>query len=193
MRATAEICLFADDDVVYNDDYSEIVEKEFAKNPKADVIVFNMKQRREGEILQDSVFKNGFIGRKKASPYGTFLIGFRSARIKAQNVMFHRMFGGGTEYSCGEDTIFLQDCIKKGLKVYRTTALIGTVIHSESTWFKGYSDKYFYDKGVIYNYLFPFLAKPLCFYHVIKHRKMYKGYGVKKAIHQMWKGTKVNF
>ncbi|MBQ7346470.1 MAG: glycosyltransferase family 2 protein [Clostridia bacterium] len=193
MRASAEICLFADDDVVYYDNYAEIIEKEFIENPKADVIVFNMKWSRNGVDLRDCVHKKGFIGRKKASSYGTYLIGFRSARIKAKNIVFHRMFGGGTEYSCGEDTIFLQDCIKKGLKVYRTTSTIGIVYHGESTWFKGYTDKFFYDKGVLYKYIYPLLAKPLSLYHVIKHRKMYSNFGIKKAFIQMWKGTKVKF
>lgn len=188
MRATGEICLFADDDVVYEDDYVEKVEKAFLEQPKADVIIFNVKESRNGEPLKDYVTKNRFVGRKGVSSFATFTIGIRTKRIKEKNIVFHRMFGGGAEFSCGEDTIFLQDCINRGLKVYTCSACIGTVFHSESQWFEGYTEKYFVDKGVLYYYLYPRMAKALSLYHVIKHRNLYKDVGIKKAINYMWCG-----
>ena len=127
MRAKAEICLFADDDVVYEDDYVEKVEKAFSEHPKADVIIFNVKESRNGEMLRDYVMKDRFVGRKGVSSFATFTIGIRTDKIKEKNITFHRMFGGGAEYSCGEDTIFLQDCVKRGLKIFTCTSTIGTV------------------------------------------------------------------
>src|SRR5690554_3439396 len=41
MRASADICLFADDDVVYSENYESVILNEFVNNPKADVIIFN--------------------------------------------------------------------------------------------------------------------------------------------------------
>lgn len=188
MRADANVCLFADDDIVYENDYTEKVEKAFSENPKADVIIFNVKESRDGKPLSDYVTKNRFVGRKGVSSFATFTIGFRTQRIKEKNIVFHRMFGGGTEYSCGEDTIFLQDCIKKGLKIYTCTSTIGKVQHTESSWFHGYTEKYFMDKGVLYHYLYPRLSKMLAIYHVLKHRDVYSEVGVKKAVSLMWKG-----
>ena len=46
MRAEADICLFADDDMVYVDGYGEILERLFSENPKADVIIFNIKENQ---------------------------------------------------------------------------------------------------------------------------------------------------
>lgn len=40
-KANAEIILFADDDVTYNDDYVEIINSEFEKNKDADGIMLN--------------------------------------------------------------------------------------------------------------------------------------------------------
>lgn len=188
MRADAPICLLADDDLVYEDGYVEKVKKAFSENPKADVIIFNVKESRNGEPLRDYVNKNRFVGRKGVSSFATFTIGFRTQCIKKKNIVFHRMFGGGADYSCGEDTIFLQDCIKKGLNIYTCTTTIGIVRHSESTWFNGYSKKYFVDKGVLYQYLYPRLSKILAIYHVIKHRDIYSEVGIKKAIGFMWEG-----
>ena len=45
MRATGDICLFADDDMVYVDDYVEKVKNMFALHPYADVIVFNLIEK----------------------------------------------------------------------------------------------------------------------------------------------------
>ena len=45
MRADADICLFADDDMVYEDNYVEIIENAFRDNPYADVIVFISEKR----------------------------------------------------------------------------------------------------------------------------------------------------
>ena len=36
MRATGDICLFADDDMVYEDGYAEVIEKAFNDFPRAD-------------------------------------------------------------------------------------------------------------------------------------------------------------
>ena len=41
MRADADICLFADDDVRYDDHYAEKILTEFSKHPEADVLLFN--------------------------------------------------------------------------------------------------------------------------------------------------------
>lgn len=190
MRADAEICLFADDDVVYYDDYVEKIEKAFNDNPKADIIIFNLKRSINGQLL-NVVHKEKFVGKKGISPYGTVFIGIRLDKIKKKNIVFHSMFGGGAEYSCGEDTIFLQDCLKKGLKIYTCTSTIGIVNYGTSTWFNGYTDKYFIDKGVLYRYLYPHLAKILSIYHVLKHKKIYAEVGMKKAIAFMWKGTDI--
>ena len=42
MRATGDICLFADDDMRYIDEYEEMVIRAFKDNPDADVVVFNL-------------------------------------------------------------------------------------------------------------------------------------------------------
>ena len=185
MRASGDIGLIADDDVVYCDDYVETVSAFFEKTPKADVVIFNMKVKRGDEPFAEIVKKTQRIGKKKAARYGTYCIGVRIASIRQANVYFHLEFGGGAKYSCGEDTIFLQECLKKGLRVYTCADLIGTVNHGESTWFTGYNDKFFVDKGVCYRHLHPRLFWALAFYHCFRHRDMYKQYGWMKAFKNM--------
>lgn len=190
MRAKGDIVVFADDDVIYNDGYAQKILKEYEEHPQADVIVFNFLVSRDGEPLHERVHKNGFAGRKGITSFATFTITARLESLRKKNIVFHQMFGGGTKYSHGEDSIFLKDCVDKGLKIYTTTEIIGTVYHSESTWFKGFSDKYFQDTGAVYAYMYPKLAGVIAVYHVLKHRNEYKDYGIKKAINMIFIGIK---
>lgn len=190
MRASGDICLFADDDCVYVNGYEQIILAAYGRHPDADVIVFNMRVSRSGEVPKDRVFREHRVGRKSVSSYGTVLVSAKTESLKRANVVFHRSFGGGTPYSCGEDTIFLQDCCKRGLHIYTCPETIGEVCNKESTWFFGYNDKFFYDKGVLFKQLYPRLTWALILYHGVKHRDLYADYGVRNAIRMMRKGSK---
>lgn len=190
MRASGDICLFADEDCVYVDGYEQIILSAYARHPNADVIIFNMRESRNGGTMEDRVFKERRVGKKGVSSYGTVLVSAKTERLKWVNVVFHRSFGGGTAYSCGEDTIFLQDCCRNGLRIYTCPDTIGEVHNEDSTWFQGYNDKYFFDKGVLFKYLYPRLAWAISIYHGVKHRKLYAEYGMKKAITMMEKGCR---
>lgn len=193
MRADADVCLFADDDIVYCDDYAEKIEKAFNAQPDADVIVFNFKISKNGGNAKDIVKEHKRVGKRGVTAFGTPTVAIRTQSVKYKNIVFHRMFGGGADFSCGEDTIFLQDCVKKGLRVYTDPTTLGIIECGESTWFRGYTDKFFVDKGVLYKYVFGWLAKPYSAYHVIKHRKKYSEVGVKKAIKLMFEGANKRF
>ena len=48
----------------------------------------------------------------------------------------------------------MRDCLKAGLKIYAVPVCIGEEIERESTWFHGYTEKFFTDRGVLYHYLY---------------------------------------
>ena len=83
------------------------------------------------------------------------------------------MFGGGAKYSNGEDSLFIMECIKKGLKILALPISIGREEERESTWFKGYNKKFFYDRGVLYRPLYGVWAKPLAMRWLVAHRKTF--------------------
>lgn len=188
MRATGDIILFADDDVVYLDGYENTITEFYKKHPDADVVIFNFKMKRGETVFFDRVVKEGKINRRSATKYGTYCISARKSKIRFANVFFHQEFGGGTTYSNGEDSIFLQDCFRKKLKVYTCKSHIGILDHGVSTWFKGYTDKYFFDKGVLFSVLFPVLCYMCALFHCYKYRKKYNEYGWYTAFRQMVKG-----
>ena len=60
--------------------------------------------------------------------------------------MFFQNFGGGCIYSSGEDSLFLKACFERGLKVYSNAYVLGSCCKDVSSWFRGFNEKYFYDK-----------------------------------------------
>lgn len=151
LLASAEICLLADDDIVYSDDYESIVVDEFDNHPDADVIIFNIGTTtpQYGRIpTQIKKYKYLHFWSKK--PYGAPRIAFRLNSIKNSNIMFSTLFGGGCKYLCGEDTIFLNDLLKKKKSILLSPKKIGSVSYSNSSWFTKNEDKFYYDKGAMF-------------------------------------------
>ena len=95
MRADADICLFADDDMVYEDNYIETIEKAFRENPDADVIVFNLKEKI---LTRKLIAKKTRVGYLNYLRYGTARIAVRLQSIKKHGIYFNQCFGGGTEH-----------------------------------------------------------------------------------------------
>jgi glycosyltransferase involved in cell wall biosynthesis len=174
MRATADICLFADDDVRYVDNYKDIIIETFKKNPKADMIVFNVpctNIKRQGYEIQ----KEKRVRLYNCLRYGTFRMAVRTESVRKTNVHFSLLFGGGARYGSGEDSLFIMESIKKGCKVYASPRVIGKVTHNESTWFSGYIDKFFIDKGALYALLSKRFAKLLCLQFCLRRKNIFKG------------------
>lgn len=191
MRATADICLFADDDVKYEDHYKEIVLKSFINNPTADIILFNVPSTNP-ERPSYQISTNGRVRLYNCLKYGAVSMAVRTESVRKANVHFSLLFGGGAKYSAGEDSLFIAECIRKGLKVYTNKEIIGYVSQEQSTWFEGYTDKYFMDKGVFYYCLSKRLSKLLCLQFVIRHRKLFKkNKSLRTAYELMIKGTKI--
>ena len=144
MRSSADIVLFADDDMRYYDGYERVVLKLFNTNPKADIIVFNIDER------QSSRKRTIRAHYTKKTGYGAVRIAVRRLSAQMHGISFNLHFGGGTEYSFGEDSLFLSKCIKEGLHVLVVPESIAYLEDGrDSTWFKGYNDKYYFDTGVL--------------------------------------------
>lgn len=183
MRADGDICLFADDDMVYSDDYAEKVAKAFEDNPRADIIVFNLAEKNGERYI---IKKKHRVGRHNYLRYGAARIAVRLARVREKTIYFNQLFGGGTEHSHGEDTIFLTDCLSAGLKIYAVPEFIAELTEERSsTWFEGYTDKYFIDKGILLRHISPRLHGLFALLLALKHRRGYKKFGVKKALRLM--------
>lgn len=174
MRADAQICLFADDDVRYVDDYEKKILEEFEKHQESDVIVFNVPSTCKDPRQKDYIAKKWKrLHVLNCFRHGTFRIAVRRNQILKKNIWFSLLFGGGAKYSAGEDSLFLSDCIRKGLRVYESDVIIGSVSHEESTWFHGYTDKYFLDKGAFYACFSKWIPFLWCLQFAVRRKKLY--------------------
>lgn len=168
LHASGDICAFSDEDIVLSDDYEAQIRKAYKELPDADMILVNVKV-----APSRCTYWNEDIHRVNCRNYGRYpaysITVKRDALLRA-NVHYSLLFGGGAKYSNGEDSLFLKDCLKAGLKIYSHTACIGKEVERESTWFSGYHEKFFKDRGVLYHYLYGRLALPLSLRFLWVHR-----------------------
>lgn len=190
MRTDADYCLFGDDDLIYKDGYEKIVIEAFEKYPSADVIVFNLQENQSNRYVIEKDFKVNYLNFMR---FGAARIAIRTKGIKTNGILFNTCFGGGTEHAHGEDTLFLASCLKEKLNVFAVAITIAELTDErESTWFKGYDDKYFLDKGVLYYVMSKRYYWFLCLQDVIRHKKSYQGRSIKKNFLLMLQGIKQN-
>lgn len=167
MRATAEYCLIADDDMVYLDGYEEIVLRAFKENPNADVIFFNLEEPIPHRFINKKKFTVGFFNFMR---YGAARMAIRLDSIRTNGVFFNLCFGGGTDHSHGEDTLFLADCLKKKLRIIAVPDYIACLTEErESTWEQGKNEKYLRDQSLLFSLIDSRKWKLLCLQDVIRH------------------------
>ncbi len=170
-NATGDICILCDDDVEYVENYVEVITGAFQEISDADVIVFNINRINLHEPT-DSIHKIRIAPKYKA--YGSVRIAFKRNSIRESKLGFDENFGAGSIYSSGEDSIFLWELRKRGLKVYEYPATIATVDFSDSSWFRGYNEKFFYDKGAMLAAAFPKSKYILVLYFLLRLKKHVK-------------------
>jgi len=189
-HATEDILLFSDQDIVYETGYAKTIEEEFAKHPEADMILFNIAVAEERKTYENKAWKR--VHWYNCGRYGAVSFAIRREKLLESRVMFSQLFGGGAKYSAGEDSLFLKDLMDRGIRVYASPVLIGREENSESTWFKGYDEKFFFDRGVLYHQLYGKLAKLWALRFLMAHKaKLCTKYRVSEAYGIMKRGMKI--
>ena len=170
MCADADIVEFADDDMIFTDSYREDVLREFERHPEADVILFSVESLNPERPLQ-RIRSFGRISRWQALKYGCARLAVRREKLMYNGLSFSLLFGGGAKYGSGEDSLFLQDCFRAGLRVYRSPVKVADVRQDASSWFKGYTDRYFFDKGALFAALLPRGCRAYALLTALKFRR----------------------
>ncbi len=186
-NAQADICLFGDEDIVYDDGYEEKVLRAFIRHPEASVITFNVRVDERRRTYWNE--KPHRIRWYNYGRYPAYAIAVRRRDIQKNNICYSKLFGGGARYSNGEDSLFLHDCLKAGLVLFAETSVLGEETYRESTWFKGYTDKFFYDRGVLYHFLYGKAAAVFGLRFLLSNRKtMLKEHSLSQAYALLRKG-----
>lgn len=192
-KATGEICLFADDDTRYVENYEEIIEKEFQHRPNADILIFYIENenRNREKIKKIGNKKLGFLDIMRVRSSEIAIRKKALQKMKEKNMAFNNNFGPNGKFSKGEETIFISDLYKNGFNIYSVDKKIGIVDDTESTWFTGYNEKYLYDQGAIFYKLSPKMYKFLIIQYILrKYFEYHKNVKWLDAYKQMNKGAK---
>jgi len=152
--ADADIVLFSDDDVIYNDDAETLILDEFNAHPDADVIVFHFSSNST-ERKQRTYPKTRKHRKFERMPWGVVRIAVRLNAQKKANLWFSTLFGGGCIFPSGEDSMWLTDAKRAGLTFYVSKETIGKVSFESSSWYTGVDEKYYYGKGAFYQAVHP--------------------------------------
>ncbi len=180
----ADVCLISDDDEVFRSGLEGVVVSAYERFSDADVIAFGMENfpTRLGD-------KAKRLKKYDLLKVSSCQISFRASSVRGK-VRFDPKLGAGTQNGAGEENKFLFDCYKAGLNIYYVPEKIATVAQEQSTWFKGYDEKYFFDRGKTTRYILGFAVASLYAVHfLITKRKRYIGdISMPKAAKALFKG-----
>lgn len=188
-NSDADICIIADDDVKYEDDFQNIIINEYEKSDKYDIICFfvsSQGKRKIKKIITSKVYK------LQTMRICSVQITFKRKSIIEKNMKFDENFGAGTYINRGEETIFLWKCIEKGLKIKYVNKKIADVDFGESSWFKDFNEEYFVKQGKVFYELSNKFYKLLIWQFAIRKYHLYrKNLGMFQAVKLMNSEIKV--
>lgn len=171
--AQGDICLIADDDVNYIDNYEDKILETYKEYPDADIIAFQVTRIgkiRTKRFRSEPHVENWFSCMK----IGSVEITFKRKSILDRGIKFDTLFGAGAKYFNGEENIFLYDCLRQKMKIVYVPILIGSVFCEVSTWFNGYNEEFFRCMGAGYYGLSKKWSYALIGQHLIRRYKLYK-------------------
>lgn len=190
-NARNEICLLADDDMVYRDGYERVVLEAFKDNPDADIIVFGIESIESKKTVGLKPMNNKKLNYHKAMQACSVQLGLKVNSIRNSNLKYNEKIGPGGRYNMGDENIFLTGCYKKGLKFYSSSHVIADLHTADSSWFKGFDEKYLFDRGAILGGM----SKKLSILYILRfallnYRKYSKDFSFTKALKIMLRGRK---
>ena len=169
-KAKADICLLADDDEIFVPGCEEAILAAYEKLPDADVVAFRVTGIPR--FLGQEVLRIRFPNTMKLS---SVQISFRRENLLKSGVLFDELLGAGTGNGAEEELKFLTDCERAGLKIYYVPAEIASVAQEESTWFGGFTEVFFENRGATTRYILGFPTASLyAFYYVFTKKSIYQ-------------------
>lgn len=147
----AEVCLFADDDVIHKKNIDDIILNAFRSYPNADIITFQT-ETPEGEKFKNYPDTVYWHNKRTLLKVSSIEIAIKKNNIEKHSIRFDETFGLGSTYPTGEEIIFLMDAYKKGLKILYLPVPI--VIHPKEHSGANYSPVLLAAKGAMFVRLF---------------------------------------
>ena len=116
--ADGDIALIADDDVTYLPDSFQTILEVFKNDPELDVACFKIKTYDNEPEYKNYPDKPYILTKYNKHSVSSIEIAFRVNSIRKNCIYFDERFGLGSEQlPDAEEIVFIQDCMKSGLKV----------------------------------------------------------------------------
>ncbi|MEZ4797502.1 MAG: glycosyltransferase family 2 protein [Flavobacteriaceae bacterium] len=145
-KASGDICLLADDDVVYVEGFKDVILSAFKEYDDVDIITFQMNDD-DGNLFRD--YQN--IKRHTENTVYTansVVIAFKLQSVKGK-VVFNSHFGLGAQFEVADEYVFLRDALRAGLTIYFEPQVI-LKHHKFSSGQDVASDRLIYGRSALY-------------------------------------------
>ena len=170
----SDYVFITDDDMFFYDGLEDKLQQAIQQHPDAGAIIFGFDYFENNMFVRKRMKKSEQIHLFNCLNYGACCTLVKKSEIKKSNITFSELFGGGCLYGSGEDSLFFLECIRKGVRVYAVNLSVGKNEYRESSWFKGYNDKFFFDKGAWIACAFPKLKNIIKWYFILRYRSLSK-------------------
>lgn len=187
-KSQADICIICDDDEIFNEGYEKAVSSAYDALPDADIIIFDMVDRplKWG----NSIKRLSYIDLMSVS---SWQITFRREKLLASGVLFDENMGAGSGNGAEEEFRFLTQCRKAKLRIYHYPFRLASVAQTQSTWFKGFDEEFFVNRGNTTRYIMGLpLSVLYAAYYAFAKRKQLSGMSMLRAFSYTVKGIKEN-
>ena len=167
--ASSDTVIFSDNDVRYEDDAFKKTDEAFERYPNAAVLCFFIErpERHEPVYEKETVMD-------KVHMMKIFSPEIAVRRSLLGDLRLNEEFGAGAKYSMGEENIFLFEAKRRGLEIRYIPEKIASLLPGQSTWFKGYDERFFFDRGAGYYAMDSSMWQMLALQFIIRKRKLYR-------------------
>ena len=171
-KAQSDLCIIADDDIIYKENFYDTVVNSFKNFPQADIITFQA-EISGNKMLKDYKKKAYWHNQRTIMKVTSFEIAFRRNSIINKKLTFDEHFGFGSSYPPGgEENIFLLDALRKGLRILYIPSTI--IIHPNLTSGSIYNETMVIGKGAMFARMFGCFAYAFDLLFAIKKYNEYK-------------------
>lgn len=116
-NADGTLCIVADDDVRYTNQYIDIIKRTYENNV-VDVACFKIKTRKNEPEYKKYPSEERCFDKKEYPHISSIEITFRLSKIQENKIKFDERFGIGSKHLIGgEEKVLINDCLDSGLKV----------------------------------------------------------------------------
>ena len=121
LNAKGDICLMADDDIVYEPDFKQTILDAYRVNSNADLITFEATDKDHNRYL---VYPDEGEYKKNQFRVNTYVISFKRSEIQQSGTLFNPHFGVGSTFPGSTEFLFMSNAWKNHLKMLHVSKFI---------------------------------------------------------------------